>query len=299
MQQRRGIIAWLTAALLALAVAGCATGRVAPDTEDAHPALWRVHGKAGTVYLFGSMHVLSPKLKWRDARVEAAIAEADAFWFESPLDGEAMRAYTAAHRSLPQGKTLRGMLAPDARQKLSDALDSFGLSVRQVDKFRPWYVLEILLTLQLQRMGFAHDAGVDRLLMAEARTRGKPLRYFETLEQQLALIAPPDPKVEMEFFEAFLNDFRDGFADLGPQSAAWARGDESKLAELLERDMVTSTGLRERMVDDRNAAWLPVLKRLLDDGRGTAMVVVGAGHLVGPRGLPATLRAAGYAVERL
>lgn len=49
------------------------------------------------------------------------------------------------------------------------------------------------------------------------------------------------------------------------------------------------------LVADRNRAWMPRLMRHLDEGN--AFVNVGAGHLGGPEGLIALLRASGYTVE--
>ncbi|MFX8055498.1 TraB/GumN family protein, partial [Acinetobacter baumannii] len=53
----------------------------------------------------------------------------------------------------------------------------------------------------------------------------------------------------------------------------------------------------EVMVDQRNRAWLPKLRQLLDDG--PSFVLVGGAHLAGPGGLPARLQAAGYRVIRV
>lgn len=49
------------------------------------------------------------------------------------------------------------------------------------------------------------------------------------------------------------------------------------------------------MVEDRNLAWMPVLKRYLSEGN--AVVLVGAAHLPGKQGLIALLKSAGYRVE--
>jgi hypothetical protein len=51
------------------------------------------------------------------------------------------------------------------------------------------------------------------------------------------------------------------------------------------------------MVDERNAAWLPSLERILDDG--AAVIVVGAMHIPGPTGLMSLLRKDGYKVEEI
>jgi uncharacterized protein YbaP (TraB family) len=50
------------------------------------------------------------------------------------------------------------------------------------------------------------------------------------------------------------------------------------------------------LLDDRNQAWVVQIEKMLDED-ATFLVTVGAGHLVGPTGVPALLRADGYTVE--
>ena len=57
-----------------------------------------------------------------------------------------------------------------------------------------------------------------------------------------------------------------------------------------------SPTLFRRLVSDRNARWTLTLDERLK-GRGRTVVVVGMGHLIGPDGVPARLRALGYEVE--
>jgi uncharacterized protein YbaP (TraB family) len=54
----------------------------------------------------------------------------------------------------------------------------------------------------------------------------------------------------------------------------------------------------QRLLVDRNRAWLPKLDALFTRS-GRAFVVVGAAHLVGPDGLLAMFRARGYQVAQL
>jgi uncharacterized protein YbaP (TraB family) len=51
----------------------------------------------------------------------------------------------------------------------------------------------------------------------------------------------------------------------------------------------------DRLITDRNQRWARVLARRLQHP-GRVVVVVGVGHLVGPGGVPALLRARGFAV---
>ena len=54
----------------------------------------------------------------------------------------------------------------------------------------------------------------------------------------------------------------------------------------------------QRLLVDRNKAWLPKIEALFSRS-GHAIVVVGAAHLVGPDGVVAMLKAKGYTVEQL
>ncbi|HEY2480597.1 MAG TPA: TraB/GumN family protein, partial [Caulobacteraceae bacterium] len=63
--------------------------------------------------------------------------------------------------------------------------------------------------------------------------------------------------------------------------------------DLLQR---VAPQLYQRLVVDRNRRWADRLAERMGS-RGRIVVVVGIGHLVGPDGLPALLRARGLAVE--
>jgi uncharacterized protein YbaP (TraB family) len=283
----------ILAALIALLYCGHAFAAPA-----AHPALWKVQGKGSTVYLLGSVHLLSPDLAWRDARIEAAIGAADAFFFETPLDTDGIQKIVAAKGSLPPGQSLRALLPPQSQRDLDADLAALGLPEANIDGRRPWLAQITMLGLQFRQAGLVLT-GVDLALIAEAQARGKPLRYFETTEQQMALIAPDDRKLELQGFEGFLKDFRHEIQDITPMMDAWASGDAKRLGDLVAKDFAPYPALRKTMFDDRNAAWTATLRGVLDEEHGTFLVTVGAGHLAGDRGVPALLRAAGYTVTQL
>jgi uncharacterized protein YbaP (TraB family) len=80
--------------------------------------------------------------------------------------------------------------------------------------------------------------------------------------------------------------------------AAWREGDPERLAEIVFRDLETYRGFFEALIFARNRRWLPELERLAASGE-PAMVIVGAGHLVGEHGLVALLRRRGHEVVQV
>jgi hypothetical protein len=277
---------------------GIGAAHAADETAASHPALWRVTGRQSTVYLFGSVHILSPTLMWRDARIGRAIDRADTFFFETGFDAAAIKQFVATKAMLLPGQSLRALLPQDAQKNLDDDFATLGVPEAALDGRRPWFVTIAMIGLKNSRRGEA-PTGVDISVMGDAASRGKPQRYFETMQQQMALIVPDDPKLELQSFEMFLRDFKKGGADTGPMIDAWRAGDEDRLADLLLRGFDKHPDARKVLFDDRNKAWAAILKNVLDHERGTFFVTVGAGHLVTERGVPALLKHDGYRIERL
>ena len=78
---------------------------------------------------------------------------------------------------------------------------------------------------------------------------------------------------------------------------AWRDGDEAGLERSLEDDFEGYPELADVLIYRRNARWAEQVSGMLE-GDEDVLVVVGAMHLVGERGLPALLAARGLRVER-
>ena len=79
---------------------------------------------------------------------------------------------------------------------------------------------------------------------------------------------------------------------------AWRRGDAEAVNRVLREEFRDFPSLGRRLIDVRNRNWVPKIESYLRSGK-TYFVVVGAGHMGGPQGLLAMLRARGYAIEQL
>jgi uncharacterized protein YbaP (TraB family) len=294
------------AALFAIVLAWSASAQVEPTPPatilapmEAHPALWTVHGKKGTAYLFGSIHVLPPQVDWRTKEIDAAIAKADAFVFELPVDTN-LQSYTQDYLltrgTLPPGQHLRDMLSPKARAIFDKEIAGLPMSPAEFDRMRPWHADVTIDVLEMEKQHYSPEAGIEARLKKEAAARAKPVIGLETIQQQLALLAPDDPKVELENFESDLEHASKDNDEIGPLLDAWMQGDVRTLAHLTAADMKDYPKLRKVLVEDRNQAWVTKIIALLDENK-TYFIAVGAAHLVGPRGVPELLRKKGLKVD--
>jgi uncharacterized protein YbaP (TraB family) len=266
---------------------------------SAHPVLWTVHGRKGMAYLFGSIHVLPQQVDWRTKEIDAAIGKADVFVFELPLGEDLqphIQEYVQTRGTLPPGEHLRDLLSPKARAAFDHEVARLPVAAASLDRMRPWLADVTIDVLDMQNQHYSPQAGVEEQLRKDVTARAKPVIGLETIDQQLALLVPDDPKVELQNFESDLEHAKEDSDKVGPLLDAWMRGDVRTLTRLTAADMKDYAQLRKVLIEDRNRAWVKKIAAMLDDGK-TYFITVGAAHLVGPRGVPALLRAQGFRVE--
>ncbi len=279
--------------LTALAAATVLVATPAPAAAE--PAVWTIRDADSTIVLFGSVHLLPGGLDWRPAALDAALADADDLWFETLTDDAASGLAARRLGVLPAGESLLARLTPQGRARLQRQGERLGLSPAAVDHLRPWLADLTLSVAALLQDGAVADAGVERTLetAAPAATR----RYFETPAEQIDFLAGAPEADQLASLEETLRQLEEDPELFTRLVRAWLAGDQAAIEALGVAPIRTlSPVLYERLLAGRNRRWTEtILERLA--GSGTTVMVVGAGHLAGPDGVPALLRARGVAVE--
>jgi len=156
-------------------------------------------------------------------------------------------------------------------------------------------VLLQLARMEFEQDGFPAEQGVDRRFLDAAAGR-KPVIALESYALQLDLYDGfPDRVQEMMLLD--LLEPEDPY-ETGVLVDAWARGDEQAFVDLLFPEDDRWEVYRERFFFERNENMARRLGALARDGK-ERFVVVGVGHMVGPRGIPALLADQGFEVERI
>ncbi|MGZ5929228.1 MAG: TraB/GumN family protein [Rhizomicrobium sp.] len=271
----------------------------AAPVVHAHPALWHVKGPEGEVYLLGSIHLLPKNIEWRTGPIDAAMARSTVFVFEVSTDEKAqteIRKLVAEMGMLPPGQSLRETLPASARDAFDAAIKSAHLPLDIVDHEKPWLVSLQLLVAEGTARHYSADAGVDHAVMGIAARDHKPVRFFETIEQQLRLLAGGDEKLQIDAFASDLKDYQKDDDELAPMVTAWSKGQADKLAALMNAELADQPDVKKALLTDRNQRWALQIQTMLREKR-IFFITVGAGHLAGADGVPALLRAAGYKVD--
>ncbi len=287
---RRNVCVRVALAALALFAAGAA---------QAEPALWRVSAGERTVWLFGSVHLLPEGGFAVDGTLADALEDADRVCMEIDTDAadEAMQATVTLGRAVdPEGRDLFELLGSEA-DRVRDAAENAGVPIEALAMFEPWFAGITVSVMALQSHGYDVQHGVEQVIQAEARKAGKSGCGLETLDGQLGMLDSLSPELQAEILLQAIEDAAEVDTQVEPMIAAWRAGDEAGLERSLEDDFRDYPELAETLIYQRNERWADQVKAMMD-GDEDVLLVVGAMHLVGERGLPALLEARGLRVER-
>ena len=250
------------------------------------------------MYLLGSVHMLPEGSFPLPASVEAAYDDAEVLAFELDLD-EAMAAAPQMMQAGMGEESVADALDADQKAAFDAYVADLGLPAGALDQFEPWMAGLTLSTLMIQDAGLTGE-GVDPHFFERAKTDGKERVAFETVEIQTAAFDDLSVEDQVAFLMAGIEDEPDAATEmLGRMVDAWATGDDDGLAAIMTDEMSATSAVFEALLTNRNRAWVPQIEALLAREGEDALVVVGAGHLVGDDSVIAMLRAAGYTVERL
>lgn len=290
----------LSAASGALAQTAAAphTSPRAPATAAKH-MLFAVHGPHATVYLLGSVHLLTPDAGVLPAVIDSAFAHSSRVVFEANMDTLQARGMELMSRGrLPQGTTLRDVVDAKTYAKLDSMLPRYGLATPQVASMKPWMLSLVLSQLTMMRAGFQPQFGVDMQLAKLAHATAKPIGGLESADFQLGLFDTISPADQNALLDESLIPPDSALSKITHLRDAWLHADMHAIDSMTTDGMAGHPALLATMLTDRTQRWVPQVEEMLR-GSGDVMVVVGAGHLVGKTGLVALLKAKGYAITQM
>jgi len=264
---------------------------------------WRVDSASATVYLLGSIHFADQSFYPLRANIERAFDEAEHLVLEIDFDAAAAQQYAdlLSRKGMYAGdETIRDNVSAKTWQQLQQQLPRLGITTQLIEKQKPGVLVLTLTSVQVMKMGYLPELGIDQHFLQKARSHNKDIISLETIEQQL------DAFLDIQDGDLLLQEalYSLGEADsmMTEMITYWKNGDTRAMQKLLFEDSLHEyprfARIYDRLFYERNRRMVGKIKSFLG-GKGRYFVVVGAGHLIGDRGIIVMLEQAGYQVERL
>jgi len=260
---------------------------------------WQVSSPVTTVYLLGSIHMAKPEFYPLDPVIEKSFADADYLVLEVRMDPMSM--YTMGKGIRDQGmysgsQTVFDHIDKQTADMFRNYLKHKNLPLSLFSKYKPGMIMMQLAALEIQKMGFSPQHGIDMYFMRKANGMKRPVLGLETAQQQIAFLAElPGDSALLRYSILSLKDLPQ---KMGEIVQAWKTGDTKAMHALFTDTVAEYKKLKPVMkilIDDRNVKMAEKIGAYLKSDK-VYFIVVGAGHLTGPLGLPSLLKKAGFTV---
>jgi uncharacterized protein YbaP (TraB family) len=263
-----------------------------------HHTLWKIQGQQNAVYLLGSIHLLKKEDYPLPTPMEAAFTNSRVVVFETDI-GEMEKPEVvmklATKGMLPAGQTLHDQLTPAVYLAFSNHIQKAGMPAELFESFTPAMAAISLVALELKKLGLDPEQGLDKYFYGRAREENKTIVPLETLDFQINLMTEFSKEEGELLMKSTLKDIEKMESEFGELLKAWHTGDGDKLEKMLNEAMEEAPVIYKRLLTDRNQRWVPKIEELAR-GKENAIIIVGAGHLVGSNGVVELLKKKGYKV---
>lgn len=293
---------WFASLLLLVMLLGACSKPAEPVKieGDGAPALWKVQSKTGTVWLFGTVHLLPPDTDWQTPAFQDAIRQSDSLLLEaSGLDDSQAVGEIFANMGLSGGQPKLTSRTDAALHPVIDRLDAAVPGPRAVlDHMESWAAAITLASAQSTDLGLSQGSGVERVLTLRFRAEDKAILGLETISEQFGFFDQLPEKDQRLMLDAVLRTTDKSREQFQAVLSAWMRGDPDAVIINQADGILASPTIREALLDGRNRNWAVQIAQRIDAGQNV-LVAVGAAHMAGQGGVPALLQGMGYNVERV
>jgi len=252
--------------------------------------LWKITGKdIKDSYLFGTMHILKQADFEIKESVKQAFKTADQLVLEVDLGDPATQMGMMQHVVMRDGQTIDKLIPEAIYQQLDDNLtNNMGVGI---EMFKTWQPM-MLMSMLLKDIIGAQPASFELTLIQMAEAQSIEVFGLETAEEQLNFFHDIPYKEQAKMIEEYLTKKEEtakGFEDL---TRYYLAGDIDELHKYAEEESKKVNFSTNEIIDKRNKSWIPQIEA--NAAKKPTFFAVGAGHLGGPNGVVALLKAKGY-----
>ncbi len=270
--------------------------------ESGKVFLWKVKSNSAAAYILGSIHFLKQTDYPLDSRIEDAFKKSDTLVVELDVnsDFQKIQNLMLQHGVYRDNDSLKNHLPGDIYGLLTARLKEIGADPAMFDKFKPWMVSLTLVTLELAKLGYSPEFGVDKYFL-DKDGKGKKILALESPEYQMSLFSNLTEKEQQDFLFATLKEIDLIESELDAMIAAWKSGNAKIMDEIMSKDIAKypqTAHVSEKLIYERNKTMASKIRKFMNE-KGTYFIIVGAGHLTGSKGIIELLRHGGFAVEQM
>ncbi len=264
--------------------------------------LWKVQSKTSTLYVLGSIHYLKKEMYPLHKKIEDAFEKSDHLVVEANInDAEKVDTQKLTESALYLGdETFEKHVSPQTYDLAKKELERLDVPLELASKQKPWFLALTLASLEIVKLGFDPNYGIDKYFLTKAEGKKKILE-LESVDYQINLFCQLSEKEQELLLLYTLKDIKVIEQELNKLVNAWTSGETKEVESVITRSLAEDNRLSpiyEKLIYERNRNMASKIEDYLKT-KESYFVVVGAGHLVGKQGIIEILKGKGFLVEQL
>jgi uncharacterized protein YbaP (TraB family) len=277
--------------------------QIRSNTDNAPLYLWRFDSASATVFVAGTVHVLKESLHPLPRQFEEAYHQTEKLVLEVDLSRyptAEVQAKTLAYAQLGD-QSLRQVMPADLYSQLVEAGMTYGLPVGQLQAYQPMLTFQQLTLLGMTALGYEGDFGVEHVIGQLGQRGRDDILQLESLDFQLKLLFTQPIDTQLAVLDQAIGELPQLEDSISKLMTAYFQGDDDTLLEILTTqagDHPLAKAFNDQLIDQRNRGMAKTIAGYLETPH-SYLVLVGAGHLVGPNSIIAELGRAGTHGQRI
>ena len=265
-----------------------------PHSKDQNTLLWEISGNGlkQKSYLFGTFHLMCKGDILFSTNLKSAVSGAEKVYMEMDMDDPSVLMGGLLMMNMKGGKKLKDFYSPEQYQKLSSYFnDTLQMPFGMLEGVKPYFLIALLYP---KMMPCKTVSGVEEELVRLSKENKKEIKGLETMEFQSAVFdSIPYSTQATELLKTIdsLNAYRNYFDTM---VTVYKNQQLDKMETLFQNEDFGMEEYQDILLDKRNENWVGQLSKIMKEQ--PVFVAVGAGHLVGKKGLINLLKENGYSV---
>lgn len=262
---------------------------------------WQISSEKSVVYILGSVHLFKKDIYPLNEKIEQAFSSSNVAVFEvNPSELFSMDTLNLfQQRGLYSEGSLKDHVSEKTYNIVLSKIKNYGINQDLAIRFKPWFLALTLQSMELQRLGFLPEYGIDQYFFKKAKV--KEIMGLETARYQIEIFDDLPDKIQELFLLYTIKEIDKMPITTEQILRAWDSGDIEAIEEITFRSLKEEPELHllyEKLFYKRNLDMANKIQKFLNNEK-KFFVVVGVGHLVGEKGILRILQKKGFQVKKL
>lgn len=264
---------------------------------DDNSLLWEISGNGLTApsYLFGTFHLLCKEDIHFSNALKQAVTNSREVYLELDMDDPATLMGGLMLMNMKGGKKLKDLYKEEDYQRVITFFkDSLKTPIGLFQRMKPEFLVALLYP---KMMPCNASSSIEESIMQLAKAGGKEIKGLETMAFQASVFDSIPYEKQAEELLHTIDSMEQSKVAFGLMLNAYKEQRLDKIESIINDPAYGDTGNQDVLLYNRNINWVGQLNNIMKNG--SVFTAVGAGHLVGKKGLIALLKAEGYTVRPL